>query len=73
MVTVHVRMLFKPEVSGLPKIHQTLGADYDERVLPSIANEASKKYFKSSEKTNFEITSMCLCSVFVYWVGFGPS
>merc|ERR1719517_379919 len=41
-VTIHVRMLFKPEVAGLPKIHKTLGEDYDERVLPSIANEVMK-------------------------------
>eukprot|EP00931_Biecheleriopsis_adriatica_P043108 TRINITY_DN2463_c0_g1_i1.p1 TRINITY_DN2463_c0_g1~~TRINITY_DN2463_c0_g1_i1.p1 ORF type:complete len:310 (+),score=87.06 TRINITY_DN2463_c0_g1_i1:81-932(+) len=42
MVTIHVRMLFKPEIEGLPKIHKTLGQDYDERVLPSIANEVMK-------------------------------
>jgi len=42
MVTIHVRMLFRPEVEGLPKIHQTLGFDNDERVLPSIANEVLK-------------------------------
>jgi len=42
MVTIHCRMLYKPEVEGLPKIHQTLGEDYDERVLPSIANEVLK-------------------------------
>merc|ERR1719210_209448 len=42
MVTIHVRMLFKPETSGLPTIHKTLGEDYDERVLPSIANEVLK-------------------------------
>merc|ERR1719382_2254944 len=41
-VTIHVRMLFKPEVPGLPQIHKTLGEDYDERVLPSIANEVMK-------------------------------
>uniref|UniRef100_A0A7S3VXA9 Prohibitin n=1 Tax=Strombidinopsis acuminata TaxID=141414 RepID=A0A7S3VXA9_9SPIT len=41
-VTIHVRMLFKPTVSGLPEIHKTLGEDYDERVLPSIANEVMK-------------------------------
>merc|ERR1719330_1243999 len=35
-------MLFKPEVQGLPQIHTTLGEDYDERVLPSIANEVMK-------------------------------
>jgi len=42
MVTIHVRMLFKPDVPGLPTIHKTLGEDYDERVLPSIANEVMK-------------------------------
>jgi len=41
-VTIHVRMLFRPDVSGLPTIHKTLGQDYDERVLPSIANEVMK-------------------------------
>eukprot|EP00420_Gonyaulax_spinifera_P029759 CAMPEP_0197882468 /NCGR_PEP_ID=MMETSP1439-20131203/9605_1 /TAXON_ID=66791 /ORGANISM="Gonyaulax spinifera, Strain CCMP409" /LENGTH=307 /DNA_ID=CAMNT_0043502127 /DNA_START=68 /DNA_END=987 /DNA_ORIENTATION=- len=41
-VTVHVRMLFKPEVTGLPNVHKTLGPDYDERVLPSVANEVLK-------------------------------
>merc|ERR1719341_622603 len=42
MVTIHVRMLFKPDVTGLPTIHKTLGEDYDERVIPSIANEVMK-------------------------------
>merc|ERR1719410_2206026 len=42
MITIHCRMLFKPEVTGLPTIHTTLGEDYDERVLPSIANEVMK-------------------------------
>lgn len=42
MVTIHVRMLFKPDVQGLPTIHKTLGEDYDERVIPSIANEVMK-------------------------------
>jgi len=41
-VTIHCRMLFKPEITGLPTIHKTLGEDYDERVLPSIANEVMK-------------------------------
>lgn len=41
-VTIHCRMLFKPEITGLPQIHKTLGDDYDERVLPSIANEVMK-------------------------------
>eukprot|EP00403_Amphidinium_massartii_P018249 CAMPEP_0178430686 /NCGR_PEP_ID=MMETSP0689_2-20121128/31450_1 /TAXON_ID=160604 /ORGANISM="Amphidinium massartii, Strain CS-259" /LENGTH=272 /DNA_ID=CAMNT_0020052555 /DNA_START=104 /DNA_END=922 /DNA_ORIENTATION=+ len=41
-VTIHCRMLFRPDVQGLPQIHKTLGEDYDERVLPSIANEVLK-------------------------------
>merc|ERR1719190_316036 len=41
-VTIHCRMLFKPEISGLPAIHKSLGPDYDERVLPSVANEVMK-------------------------------
>jgi len=42
MVTLHVRLLYRPKVEGLPHIHSTLGNDYDERVLPSIANEIIK-------------------------------
>merc|ERR1719359_975537 len=42
MVTVHCRMLFRPQVEGLPTIHKTLGEDYHERVLPSIGNEVMK-------------------------------
>merc|ERR1719382_966042 len=41
-VTIHVRMLFKPDIPGLPQIHTSLGLDYDERVLPSVANEVMK-------------------------------
>jgi len=41
-VTIHCRMLFKPVITGLPEIHTTLGQDYDERVLPSVANEVMK-------------------------------
>jgi len=42
MVTIHVRMLFKPDSIRLPTIHKTLGENYDEVVLPSIANEVMK-------------------------------
>lgn len=41
-VTLHVRMLYKPAPDGIPTIHKTLGEDYEERVLPSIANEVLK-------------------------------
>lgn len=39
MVNVTLRVLSKPDVGKLPRIFQTLGMDYDERVLPSIVNE----------------------------------
>jgi len=42
MVAIHVRILYKPEVTGLPQIHKTLGEDYDEKVIPSIGNEVLK-------------------------------
>lgn len=42
MVNVTLRVLSKPDVSKLPRIFQTLGMDYDERVLPSIVNEVLK-------------------------------
>ncbi|CAN3363056.1 prohibitin-2 [Diutina catenulata] len=42
MVNITCRVLFKPEVSQLPTIYRTLGADYDEKVLPSIVNEVLK-------------------------------
>jgi len=42
MVNITLRVLFKPQVSELPKIYQTLGADYDDKVLPSIVNEVLK-------------------------------
>ena len=41
-VTIHVRLLFRPNVEQLPKIHSQLGPDYDERVLPSVGNEVLK-------------------------------
>ena len=42
MVNITVRVLSKPRVDRLPQIFQTLGTDYDERVLPSIVNEVLK-------------------------------
>lgn len=42
MVNVTLRVLSKPDVAKLPRIFQTLGMDYDERVLPSIVNEVLK-------------------------------
>jgi len=42
MVNITLRVLYKPDVTHLPWIYQQLGVDYDERVLPSIANEVLK-------------------------------
>jgi prohibitin 2 len=42
MVNIALRVLSRPEQSSLPLMYQTLGLDYDERVLPSICNEVLK-------------------------------
>jgi prohibitin 1 len=42
MVSITLRVLSRPDTSHLPKIYQSLGLDYDERVLPSIGNEVLK-------------------------------
>jgi len=42
MVSLTLRVLSRPDVSHLSKIYQSLGMDYDERVLPSIGNEVLK-------------------------------
>uniref|UniRef100_A0A0L0NTS3 Prohibitin n=1 Tax=Candidozyma auris TaxID=498019 RepID=A0A0L0NTS3_CANAR len=41
-VSLTLRVLHRPEVMNLPRIYQTLGLDYDERVLPAIGNEILK-------------------------------
>ena len=41
-VSLTLRVLHRPEVMNLPKIYQSLGLDYDERVLPAIGNEILK-------------------------------
>lgn len=42
MVSITCRVLFRPDVASLPAIYRTLGADYDEKVLPSVVNEVLK-------------------------------
>ncbi|KAH8100577.1 band 7 family-domain-containing protein [Cristinia sonorae] len=42
MVSITLRVLSRPDVKHLPKIYQSLGMDYDERVLPSVGNEVLK-------------------------------
>lgn len=41
-VSLTLRVLHRPEVMNLPIIYQSLGLDYDERVLPAIGNEILK-------------------------------
>lgn len=41
-VSLTLRVLHRPEVMKLPVIYQSLGLDYDERVLPAIGNEVLK-------------------------------
>ncbi|XP_045124568.1 prohibitin-2-like [Portunus trituberculatus] len=42
MVNISLRVLSRPISSSIPVIHQTLGLDFDEKVLPSIINEVLK-------------------------------
>lgn len=42
MVNITLRVLSRPSPKDLPEIYRALGADYDERVLPSIVNEVLK-------------------------------
>ncbi|KAL7233917.1 hypothetical protein ACSBR1_017510 [Camellia fascicularis] len=42
MVNLTFCVLSRPEFSQLPRIFQTLGLEYDEKVLPSIGDEVLK-------------------------------
>eukprot|EP00960_Hanusia_phi_P071856 767647-Hanusia_phi.AAC.5 len=42
MVDINLRLIYRPVIDKLPEMYRTLGMDYDERVLPSIANEVLK-------------------------------
>lgn len=42
MVTLTLRILYRPQADQLPQIFTNLGIDYHERVLPSIVNEVLK-------------------------------
>mmetsp|Transcript_5190 Transcript_5190/g.13332 ORF Transcript_5190/g.13332 Transcript_5190/m.13332 type:complete len:286 (-) Transcript_5190:35-892(-) len=41
-VNIALRVLSRPQVENLAKIHRELGPNYDDRVLPSIVNEVLK-------------------------------
>ena len=42
MVNLTIRVMSMPDPKKLPAIYRQLGKDYDDRVLPSIANEVMK-------------------------------
>jgi len=42
MVNISLRVLSRPDSGNLPALHQELGQDFDEKVLPSICNEVLK-------------------------------
>jgi len=42
MIDINLRIIYRPQIDKLPEMYRTLGLDYDERVLPSIANEVLK-------------------------------
>mmetsp|Transcript_20023 Transcript_20023/g.36137 ORF Transcript_20023/g.36137 Transcript_20023/m.36137 type:complete len:297 (-) Transcript_20023:58-948(-) len=42
MVNISLRALCKPDVGRLPDIYRQVGLDFDEKVMPSIANEVLK-------------------------------
>jgi prohibitin 1 len=42
MVNISLRVLCRPKVDELSKIYNTIGADFAERVMPSIGNEVLK-------------------------------
>ncbi|TPX40253.1 hypothetical protein SeMB42_g00253 [Synchytrium endobioticum] len=42
MISLTLRVLHRPDYEKLPVIYQSLGEDYDDRVLPSIGNEVLK-------------------------------
>ncbi|PWN28679.1 hypothetical protein BDZ90DRAFT_251353 [Jaminaea rosea] len=60
-VSLTLRVLSRPDVKALPRIYSNYGLDYDERILPSIANEVLKSVvaqFDASELiTSREVAS----------------
>ena len=55
-VNITLRILFRPKPDRLPNIYTTLGVDYDDRVLPSITNEVSRRDLQTNlSSTNLQV------------------
>lgn len=51
-VRLSLRVLYKPDQDRLQTIYRNLGADYDQRVLPSITNEVTKSVIAQYNASN---------------------
>lgn len=47
-----MRVLYKPDQDRLQTIYRNLGADYDQRVLPSVTNEVTKSVIAQYNASN---------------------
>ena len=70
-VDIALRLLYRPVESQLPNIYLKLGANYDERILPSVGKETLKsviaqydadQILKSRERISAEIRSQMIQS-----------
>lgn len=67
MVSLTLRVLHRPDYEKLPIIYQSLGEDYDERVLPSIGNEVLKAIVAQFDASELITQRELVCCVF--WAG----
>ena len=70
MVSITLRVLSRPDIEYLPRIYQSLGMDYDERVLPSIGNEVLKSIVAQFDAAELITQREVVCSPMYYklWV-----
>lgn len=72
MVTLTLRVLSRPDISHLPKIYQSLGLDYDERVLPSIGNEILKSIVAQFDAAELITQREVVCLSSIHRVNYLP-